>query len=60
MSLDHLFRQQAQPALQGRPVFAVEHIAQPGTHLAGSQIKVAGCQGVLQGFLDQSMLFEPG
>ena len=32
----------------------------PAAHLACSQIKVAGCQGMMQGFINQSMLFEPG
>ena len=49
-----------QPALQGRPVLAVEHLAQPGAHLARRQIQVAGCQGMMYGFIDQPTLFKPG
>ena len=59
-TLDEIFRQQAQPALQCGPILPVERIAKPRFHQSSGQVEIVGGQSVVQGFVDQTLSREPG
>ena len=60
MTLDKFLRQQAQPALQCRPIIPVLNIPQLLPHDPDGQFEIVGGQSMVQGFIGQIPFREPG